>query len=92
MKIRLSNEQVREYTKAAMAPLRCVAELCDAGNRYGFAVYFEHRERVVVRDLLTRQMEKPQELERYLMHVRSQLLSEGEKLNDWQGIPPQADC
>lgn len=75
-----------------MAPLECVAEFSDAGNRYGFAVYFEHRERVVVRDLLTRQMEKPQELERYLMHVRSQLLSEGEKLNDWQGIPPQADC
>ncbi|MCG8993743.1 hypothetical protein [Laribacter hongkongensis] len=92
MNDRLSDDLVISFTKAAMAPLECVAEFSDAGNRYGFAVYFEHRERVVVRDLLAREMRDPKTLVARLIAVRSKLLAEGEKLNNWQGIPPQADC
>lgn len=92
VKDRLSDDLVVAFTKQAMAPFDCVAEFGDFGNRFGFAVYFEHRDRVVVSDLLARDMRDPEVLESRLMMVRNQLIDDGEKLNSWQGIPDLTDC
>lgn len=92
MKNQLSDDLVVAFTKQAMAPFDCVAEFSDFGNRFGFAVYFEHRDRVVVSDLLAKEMRDPKTLENRLMMVRNKFIADGEKLNDWQGIPALTDC
>lgn len=92
VKSRLSDDLVMAFTKQAMAPFDCVAEFDDFGNRFGFAVYFEHRDRVVVSGLLARDMRDPKELESRLTEVRNMLINDGEKLNNWQGIPDLTDC
>ncbi|ACO74974.1 hypothetical protein LHK_01990 [Laribacter hongkongensis HLHK9] len=91
MKTRLSDDLVILFTKAAMAPLDCDAEFDDYGNRYKFIIHCKHRE-IRASNLLAREMRDPKTLVARLIAVRSKLLAEGEKLNDWQGIPPQADC
>ena len=84
--LRLSHEDMIRYTKEALAPLDCVCEFKDHSNQFGFAIYFDHRDRIVIEDV-TRKMANPATLSARLHSLRSRLKDEGEVLNEWQGIP-----
>ena len=82
----LPREDMARHVREALAPLDCVCDFKDHSNIFGFAVYFEDEDRIVVEDV-RRKMEDPKTLSERLHALRAQLKSEGKVLNEWQGIP-----
>lgn len=85
MKGILTDSEISEATIAAMAPHRCVPEFDDYGNQFGFAVYVEGRDRVVIDGFITRDIRKPARLQAVLLQARGDLERSGIQFDPWQG-------
>lgn len=93
MPTKLTEEQVITFTQQAMTPLECVAEFHNYGEQFGFAVYFpDARKRRVFEGFSANTARNPDELNKALTNARSELQKDGEKLNDWAGVPSLTDC